>query len=119
MKIYRVQLYCWGYNEHSTHNTKYFTDRSLAEEYEKKLTDYSEKLLRIGTKANICIDAYIKENRDIYEGIDEFERLFKLRFAITELPQFQSLFWMENHDVDLDTFEISTDTDIIKDKKRY
>lgn len=114
MKIYRVQLYCCDYDEYSTHNTKYFTDKTLAEEYKKKLTDWSKKLLRVGAKANTCINAYINENRDIDEDSKEFEHLFKLRFAITELPQFQSMYWMRNRDVDLDTFEISDNTDIVK-----
>lgn len=119
MKIYRVQLYCWDYDGQSTYNTKYFTDQSLAEEYKKKLTDWAEKLLRVGTKANKSIDDSLKKihsagRKEI--GNDEFMSLFKLRFAITELPQFQNMLWMKNHDVDLDTFEISTDTDIVKNK---
>ncbi|MCM1031569.1 MAG: hypothetical protein NC410_09055 [Oscillibacter sp.] len=121
MKIYRVQLYCWDCDGISTYNTKYFTDLSLADEYKKKLTDWGEKLLRIGTKADECIDEYL-EKRLFAEneiGDYEFERLFKLRLAITELPQFQSLYWKDGHSVDLDVFEISTDTDIVKDRKRY
>lgn len=114
MKIYRVQLYCWDYDGYSTHNTKYFTDQTLAEEYKKKLTDWSEKLLRVGKKANTCIDAYINENRDNDEESEEFEHLFKFRFAITELPLFRSMFWKINHSVDLDVFEISDNTDIVK-----
>ena len=99
MKIYQVKLNRFEYECNAAFFEKYFSEKSLADEYSRKLESMQAKIVRIAKH----LDEFFSHGQNVNDA--RFEKRFELCNIISEFAYYDSFVHMKEIDIS-DTTEV-------------